>query len=36
LTRDEAQGKLSIIACNIFESVEPVTWQLPGTSVTET
>jgi hypothetical protein len=30
LTRDEAQGRLSVIACNIFESVEPVTWKLPS------
>ncbi|MBI3652097.1 MAG: hypothetical protein HY231_13840 [Acidobacteria bacterium] len=30
LTRDEAQGKLSLVACDIFEAVEPITWQLPS------
>jgi hypothetical protein len=28
LSRDEAQSRLSLVACDIFEAVEPVTWQL--------
>ena len=28
LTRDEAQARVSLVACDIFEAVEPVTWQL--------
>jgi hypothetical protein len=30
LTRDEAQGQLSNLVCEIWESCEPVTWKLPG------
>jgi hypothetical protein len=30
LTRDEAQGQLPNLVCEIWESCEPVTWKLPG------
>ena len=30
LTRDAAQGQLSNLVCEIWQSCEPVTWKLPG------
>jgi hypothetical protein len=30
LTRDEAQGQLSNVVCEIWKSNEPMTWKLPG------
>jgi hypothetical protein len=30
LARNEAQGQLSNLVCEIWESYEPVTWKLPG------
>jgi hypothetical protein len=30
LTRDEAQARVSLVACDVYEALEPLTWQLPS------
>ena len=30
LTRDEAQARVSLVACDVYEALEPITWQLPS------
>ena len=36
LTHNEAQGQLSDLVCEIWESYKPLTWKLPGAVVFST